>query len=105
MELIINIVKSQDFPRELKNKFLFELTRAKKLADVRNLLAHNPVQMSVYQHQPTGDILIQPEIASMKKNKVVDIKQLRKHTDEVEKISADLYIIMGELFAKSSKDV
>jgi hypothetical protein len=41
----------------------------------------------------------------MKKNKVVDIKQLRKHTDEVEKISADLYIIMDELFAKSSKDV
>ncbi len=32
------------------------------------------------------------------------INLLRKHTDEVKKISADLYIIMGELFAMSSKD-
>ena len=30
---------------------------------------------------------------------------LRKHADEVEKIVADLYIIMGKLFAKASKDV
>ncbi len=101
IELISRIIESKDIPANLRDNFLELLAKAKEKAQVRNIIAHNPVQMSIYEHQKTGEILFQPEIAKIKKgNKVITIKDLQRFAEEVEELSVNLYSLMGQIFAK-----
>lgn len=100
VDLICKIIEEKPLPDDLRADFLQLLSKAKKSAETRNLIAHNPVQISVYKHEKSGDVFLRPEIQAIrKKNKVMTLTDMRKFTAEVEELSMDIHAVMGQLFA------
>lgn len=104
IDLICKLIEDKPLPDELRTDFLQLLTKSKKTAETRNIIAHNPLQVSVYEHEKTGDIFVRPEIQTIrKKQKILRLNDMRRFTAEVEELSSDLHAVMGQVFATCNR--
>lgn len=82
----------------LRKTFSEKLLGAKKLAEIRNTVAHSPLMLLVYQH-PTED-WVHTELSlgnAKNKDKALTLEKLSASTDVVEELASDLYNLYGEI--------
>lgn len=68
------------------------LKRALTLADKRNIVAHSPLQLEVYQHRRTGRLQFEHAIVGSKPGDYINDAELCELRAEAESIVAGLYI-------------
>ncbi|WP_146187241.1 hypothetical protein [Novimethylophilus kurashikiensis] len=75
------------------------LLRAQELAKTRNLIAHNPLVLDIYEH-PDGDIQVKENIVSLlKDNYRISLSELEQFSSEAEQLATDLYVCATEVFS------
>lgn len=99
VNLICKLVEDKPLSEELRNNFLHLLNKSKKMSEIRNIIVHNPLQVSFYENE-NGGIFVRPEIQTIrKKQKILDLNDIRIFAVEVEKLSSDLHVVVGQVFA------
>ncbi|MFZ2168978.1 MAG: hypothetical protein WAW61_04995, partial [Methylococcaceae bacterium] len=74
------------------------LLRAKELAKTRNLIAHNPLVLEVYEHT-NGGFMFKETIASLlKKRQRISFHELETFANESERLASDLYDYSVKVF-------
>jgi hypothetical protein len=92
IDLLMGILMERRNETEIENIFQM-LGRAKKLAEFRNLLAHNPLMANVFEHKHTGDLEIKMLISAIRSGKnAVDLEDVKELSDEVESLASQLWI-------------
>jgi hypothetical protein len=71
------------------------LEQALRLSDKRNTVAHHPMQVQVYQHSTTGELLLESVISSETTDDYIDDAELTELSAEAEGLVADLYMALG----------
>ena len=83
----------------LRKAFSEKLLAAKKLAEIRNTVAHSPLMLSVYEHPTEEWIHTELSLGNAKnKDKALTLEKLSASTDEVEGLAKDLYNLYGEIY-------
>lgn len=71
------------------------LTDAVLLAEKRNIVAHNPMQVQVFQHTRTGQIMIDHAITCIKTEEYIDDLCLKELRAQAEDLVWQLYMALG----------
>jgi len=71
------------------------LVQANGLSEKRNTVAHNPMQVQVYQHSKTGELVLRKAITSPVNDDYIDDLELEELQAEAEHIVIELYKIIG----------
>ena len=71
------------------------LEQALRLADKRNTVAHHPMQVQVYEHSKTGELLFEHAITSETTGDYIDDAELTELRAEAEDLVAELYFALG----------
>lgn len=71
------------------------LTDAVSLAEKRNIVAHNPMQVQVFQHTRTGQLMIDHAITCRKTEEYIDDLDLKELRAQAEDIVWQLYMALG----------
>lgn len=95
LDLLIEIVKGKKVS-EKATTLVTSLSRCKKLAEKRNLIAHNPLIIETIGNKLT------PRIKhSLKKNKTITLEELRALCEEVNILGSQLYDQFLSIFDRS----
>ena len=97
IDLIVELIEKQtESPFQQLSSLLI---RAKDLARTRNLIAHNPLVLDIYEH-PDGDILLKQNIVSLlKDDHRISLLELETFASEAEKLATELYACAAEVFS------
>jgi hypothetical protein len=71
------------------------LVQALRLADKRNTVAHSPMQVQVFEHSKTGEVLFEQAITSQTSDDYIDDAELTELRAEAEDLAARLYMSLG----------
>jgi hypothetical protein len=71
------------------------LVQSLRLADKRNTIAHNPMQVQVWEHSKTGEVLFEHAITSTASADYIDDAELTELRAEAEELSTRLYMALG----------
>ena len=71
------------------------LEQSMRLADKRNTVAHNPMQVQVFEHSKTGEVIFEQAITSETSDDYIDDAELTELRAEAEDIAAQLYLALG----------
>lgn len=83
---------------ELTNKEVIDaLVEALQIADKRNTVAHSPMQVQVFEHSKTGQLLIEQAIRSVTTDDYIDDLELKELRGTAEQLVIRLYIALGFL--------
>lgn len=85
LDLLIEIVKGRK-PSEKATTFITSLTRCRKLAEKRNIIAHNPLII-----ETLGNTLTPRIKHCLKRNKSITLEELRLLCEEVNSLGGQLY--------------
>ena len=80
------------------------LKKANKLSNKRHTIAHNPMEVQVFEHTPTGRIFTESAIFSPINDDYIDDLELEELVAEAENLVADLFIEVGYV-AKEAKSI
>jgi hypothetical protein len=80
------------------------LEQSLRLADKRNTIAHNPIQVQVYEHSKTGEVLFAHVIASQTAEDYIDDAELAELKAEAEDIATRLYLELGYIWERPKAD-
>ena len=83
--------------------FVEMLKRAKKLAETRNDIAHNPVMLNVFVHKVSGDVLLEHSIATARGGRFIDLSSATEFADEVEDLASAMWLQIGKMSQLSEK--
>jgi len=98
VDLILGILGGLEDLPDVGKQFQENLRKAVNLAEVRNLIAHNPTMLDVYEHKTSGALHFERTIRAIRKQqKFLDLKGLREHTADVETLASDLWKNIGKL--------
>lgn len=99
VDLLIEILRQRGSPAARET--IEKLKHAKVLAEVRNIVAHNPLLLDVFVSHETGDTLVEEAISSARsKEKSLDLAGLKEFAGEVESMSGELYALFARLQAE-----
>jgi hypothetical protein len=88
VDLVINLANEQDSPSEKIEIFVFNLKKARKLAEKRNAVAHNPLVLCLFK----GEEEFTEAIASDKKeDEIIQLDELKQMVNEAEALEEDLW--------------
>ena len=102
VELIVEILEGRKPKPEHVVEFLRMLKRAKKLAETRNDIAHNPVMLNVFVNETPGDIGLERCIATARGGRFIDLVFAREFADEVESLAAAMWLQIGQFIKEAS---
>lgn len=71
------------------------LNQAVELAKKRNIIAHNPLQVQIFQHTKTGKMFFDQAIFCKKSEFIIDDSQLVALCQQVDALLIDLYLALG----------
>lgn len=91
-DLIIEILEGQSPTSAPAVTLIGLLKRAKKLAETRNDIAHNPVMMNVFVHRASGDVLLEQSIARVNGNRIIDLPEMKEFADELSDLAASMWM-------------
>jgi hypothetical protein len=74
---------------------IIPLEEALRIADKRNTVAHHPMQVQVYQHSKTGEVLFEQAISSETTDDYIDDAELTELRAQAEDLVSRLYISVG----------
>jgi hypothetical protein len=76
---------------QVKAPAIAALESSLRLADRRNTIAHNPMQVQVYRHSVLGRLVLQLAISSPTSDEFITDEQLQALRTEAEEIASTLY--------------
>lgn len=79
-----------------------KLARANELAKIRNLIAHNPLVMDVFQLRD-GTLFTREFISHIHEDKHITLAEVQEFASEAEALAADLYHCSLEVFREHGK--
>lgn len=99
VDLVLEILKGQEkLDPRFREAFSEKILDAKKLAEIRNTVAHSPLMLSVYRHPTDEWIHTELNMGNAKnKYKAITLEKLSASTAKVEVLAKDLYNLYGEL--------
>jgi hypothetical protein len=90
IELAIDLLGKQDFSEANKAVFLGYLKKAKVLVEQRNIIAHSPLALVLFQEEP--DAPFREAIASnTNENKLIEFAELQEAVEQAEAISENIH--------------
>ena len=88
IDLVIDLAKEKESPPEKIEIFISNLKKARKLAEKRNAVAHNPLVLCLFQ----GEEEFKEAIASDKKeDEVIQLSELQQMVIEAEALEEELW--------------
>jgi len=91
VSIILELLESIELEEKIKSEFISLLNEAVNLSGTRNIIAHNPLQMSVFANNE-GEIKIRPEIKKYLTNNVkVDLGALETFANRVQELAFELH--------------
>jgi hypothetical protein len=90
VDLILEILEGRDLDDHAL-QFVISLKRAKKLAETRNDIAHNPVMLNVFVHEASGDVLLEQSISHVRADRVIDLEQMKEFTEDVKNLASAMW--------------
>lgn len=66
-----------------------------RLADKRNTVAHHPMQVQIFKHSKTGEVLFDAAISSEISDDYIDDAELMELRAEAEDLASRLYMALG----------
>ena len=98
VDLLVEIIEGRGQLPSSITTFLSQLKRARKLAEVRNVIAHNPVMLNLYLQRGTGDVHAERSIAAARREGLsIDLASLKEFAAEVEDLASALWLQIGKL--------
>lgn len=85
-----------------RNELIELLQQASRLSKKRNTLAHNPMQVEVYEHRKSGQMLLKGGIRALFGDDFIDDLELEELAAEAKMLSSKFYIAIGYDFSASA---
>ena len=92
IDLLIDIVKEQDFEKANIDSFVESLNVAKSMARQRNLIAHNPLMLCLFQEEAD---FIEAIVSNVKDDVTMEFHELQDLAERSEELASNL--IEGEI--------
>lgn len=100
---LIELLDSQDQLSASDSALLGGYIRAKELARTRNLIAHNPMMLDIYVNKTETEMYTEHSIRSVRsEGKSLDLPALKEFAEEVENLSADIWLHYCKIVGSSS---
>jgi len=80
---------------EANREIISALTEALRIADKRNTVAHNPMQVQVFEHSKTGELFFEQAISSATNDDYIDDLELMELRGKAEQLVSQLYMKIG----------
>lgn len=96
VELLLEILAAR--PGKVFSELANGLSRIKPLAKIRNLIAHNPLVLQVFEAE-NGDYGFKELIVALHKEQSISLPQLQKFADEAEQLAAELLQCSSAVFS------
>jgi hypothetical protein len=90
-KLLGHLRQDESKHREVISAFV----EALRIADKRNTVAHNPIQVQVFEHSKTGQLFVEQGILSETSTDYIDDAELTELRAATEDIVARLYMVIG----------
>lgn len=97
VDLITEILEGRSPVSDEVLVFVGMLKKAKTLAQVRNVIAHNPVMLNVFVRETSGDVLLEQSIATVRGNRFIDLVDAKEFADEVEDLASTMWLQIGKV--------
>jgi hypothetical protein len=95
VDLLVEIIEGRCLGTGPATDLVTKLKAAKKLAEVRNLIAHNPL-LDVYVHRVTGDKVTELAISAARSPaRSIDLASSKEYVAAVEDYATELYLLLG----------
>ncbi len=95
-DLVIELLGSWPAKNEAVTQFIEMLKRARKLAETRNHIAHNPVMMNLFLDHAKRPFA-KRGIVSARGERLIDLEELKEFADEVEDLAATMWLQIGKV--------
>jgi hypothetical protein len=96
VELILEILEARTLD-ETGKQFVESLKRAKKLAETRNDVAHNPVMLDIFLNEATGDVLLEQSISRIRGDRRIDLLEMKEFAAAVQDLAAAMWLQVANL--------
>ncbi|WP_404419019.1 hypothetical protein [Marinospirillum sp.] len=95
-EVLIDLVSPKNLETENKTEFLNNLEEIRKLLEKRNLIAHNPLVLQVYDEETSDTVWRERIISEKNKNKSIDYDEIMVIADKSESLSSSIHSNMAK---------
>lgn len=92
VDIVIEIAKRRDLDPGLRMRLISVLEKAKKLAATRNLVAHNPLFLNLFDDRVGADLQFQLSRYGEQQAKLT-FEELETRCSEVERLAEELYMV------------
>jgi hypothetical protein len=94
-ELLVEVLEARTEKSPEMSVLLNGFKRAKELAQLRNLIAHNPVMLELYVNEDETQSFARHSISSARTGKQsLDLDGLKEFAEEVEQLSSELWMAL-----------
>lgn len=97
IDILKDLVEGIDSPQENRDQFIAILNEIKALSEKRNLIAHNPLVLHIFDSDTEGKPFAEKIISSKKPNKQIEFEELVVIANKSEDLSGNLHKIMALL--------
>jgi len=97
VDLILNLIRSKKVVDDLLIEANDCFQEAKKLAETRNIIAHNPVRLGLYENKDKDAVLRLEVTHYRKKNKTVSLTDIHEYLQKIESLERKLLNIIIEI--------
>jgi len=106
IDLVIELIAGhRELTEDLRKSFATTLTSAKKLSDLRNIVAHSPLMMMIYAHPKEGWTHHEMALGNVRnRRRGISLKQLRVATGQAEALSKKLYRLYSKVHKAVAND-
>jgi hypothetical protein len=101
IDLLVKIIEGRCTAPSPAAELAARLKATKPLAKVRNVIAHNPLQLHFYAHRLTGDMTTELAILGERSpGKSIDLASLKEYAAAVENSASELVFALGPALAQ-----
>ncbi len=100
VDLVLELIKGHpEISEELSANFSTKLRAAKKLSEIRNIVAHSPLMMNVYVHPTEGWTHNEMALGNARNNENnLSFDELSVAVVQVETLAKELYELYSEIY-------
>ena len=91
IKLIKDLITSSDIDDDIVERFLDTFKKIEKLAEIRNIIAHNTVKLVFWTNIEPGDVPYEEALCNDKNDRTITLSELKEHTAELSILVETLY--------------
>ena len=91
IKLIKDLITSSEIDDDIIEEFIDTFKKIEKLAEIRNIIAHNTVKLVFWTTIEPGDIPYEEAFCNDKNDRTITLSELKEHTAELSILVETLY--------------